>query len=379
MPNTIQSIYTLGQSVWYDNISRSMLNSGGLKDLIDIGVTGLTANPTIFEKAISNSNDYDDQLFTLATNGKDTAQIYDGLVIRDIQEAADLLRPVYDKTYGIDGYASLEVSPRLAYDTEGTISEAINYFAALNRPNVMIKVPATPEGIPAIRALIGQGINVNVTLIFSVEVYKNVQQAYLLGLEDLAQTTDDLSRVASVASFFVSRVDTAVDDLLSVKITAGDDGLHALLGNAAVSNAKIAYHEFQKAFGSSQFKNLEEKGAMVQRPLWASTGTKNPEYSDVMYVDSLIGKNTVNTMPDATLEAFLDHGNATNKVNVELEQAEQAVKSIIDAGISLSSVTETLLSDGVKAFADSFELLLHNIEGKRTQLLQSQSGVTNTG
>ncbi|MCH2527101.1 MAG: transaldolase [Dehalococcoidia bacterium] len=379
MPNTIQSIYTLGQSVWYDNISRSMLNSGGLKDLIDIGVTGLTANPTIFEKAISNSNDYDDQLFTLATNGKDTAQIYDGLVIRDIQEAADLLRPVYDKTYGIDGYASLEVSPRLAYDTEGTISEAINYFAALNRPNVMIKVPATPEGIPAIRALIGQGINVNVTLIFSVEVYKNVQQAYLLGLEDLAQTTDDLSRVASVASFFVSRVDTAVDDLLSVKITAGDDGLHALLGKAAVSNAKIAYHEFQKAFGSSQFKNLEEKGAMVQRPLWASTGTKNPEYSDVMYVDSLIGKNTVNTMPDATLEAFLDHGNATNKVNVELEQAEQAVKSIIDAGISLSSVTETLLSDGVKAFADSFELLLHNIEGKRTQLLQSQSGVTNTG
>ena len=379
MPNTIQSIYTLGQSVWYDNISRSMLNSGGLKDLIDIGVTGLTANPTIFEKAISNSNDYDDQLFTLATNGKDTAQIYDGLVIRDIQEAAHLLRPVYDKTYGIDGYASLEVSPRLAYDTEGTISEAINYFAALNRPNVMIKVPATPEGIPAIRALIGQGINVNVTLIFSVEVYKNVQQAYLLGLEDLAQTTDDLSRVASVASFFVSRVDTAVDDLLSVKITAGDDGLHALLGKAAVSNAKIAYHEFQKAFGSSQFKNLEEKGAMVQRPLWASTGTKNPEYSDVMYVDSLIGKNTVNTMPDATLEAFLDHGNATNKVNVELEQAEQAVKSIIDAGISLSSVTETLLSDGVKAFADSFELLLHNIEGKRTQLLQSQSGVTNTG
>ena len=379
MPNTIQSIYTLGQSVWYDNISRSMLNSGGLKDLIDIGVTGLTANPTIFEKAISNSNDYDDQLFTLATNGKDTAQIYDGLVIRDIQEAADLLRPVYDKTYGIDGYASLEVSPRLAYDTEGTISEAINYFAALNRPNVMIKVPATPEGIPAIRALIGQGINVNVTLIFSVEVYKNVQQAYLLGLEDLAQTTDDLSRVASVASFFVSRVDTAVDDLLSVKITAGDDGLHALLGKAAVSNAKIAYHEFQKAFGSSQFKNLEEKGAMVQRPLWASTGTKNPEYSDVMYVDSLIGKNTVNTMPDATLEAFLDHGNATNKVNVELEQAEQAVKSIIDAGISLSSVTEKLLSDGVKAFADSFELLLHNIEGKQAQLLQSQSGVANTG
>ena len=379
MPNTIQSIYTLGQSVWYDNISRSMLNSGGLKDLIDIGVTGLTANPTIFEKAISNSNDYDDQLFTLATNGKDTAQIYDGLVIRDIQEAADLLRPVYDKTYGIDGYASLEVSPRLAYDTEGTISEAINYFAALNRPNVMIKVPATPEGIPAIRALIGQGINVNVTLIFSVEVYKNVQQAYLLGLEDLAQTTDDLSRVASVASFFVSRVDTAVDDLLSVKITAGDDGLHALLGKAAVSNAKIAYHEFQKAFGSSQFKNLEEKGAMVQRPLWASTGTKNPEYSDVMYVDSLIGKNTVNTMPDATLEAFLDHGNATNTVNVELEQAEQAVKSIIDAGISLSSVTEKLLSDGVKAFADSFELLLHNIEGKQAQLLQSQSGVANTG
>ncbi|MBH39470.1 MAG: transaldolase [SAR202 cluster bacterium] len=379
MPNTIQSIYTLGQSVWYDNISRGMLNSGGLKDLIDIGVTGLTANPTIFEKAISNSNDYDDQLFRMALDGKDRNEIYDGLVIRDIQEAADLLRPVYDKTYGIDGYASLEVSPRLAYDTNGTISEAVDYFASLNRPNVMIKVPATPEGIPAIRALIGQGINVNVTLIFSVEVYKKVQQAYLLGLEDLTQTTEDLSRVASVASFFVSRVDTAVDDLLSAQIATGNGITQELLGKAAVSNAKIAYHEFQKTFGSSQFKSLEEKGAMVQRPLWASTGTKNPGYSDVLYVDSLIGKHTVNTMPDATLEAFLDHGNATTAVNTDLDQAEQAIEAIINAGISLTSITDKLLSDGVKAFADSFELLLDNIEGKRAQLLKSQPGVANTG
>ncbi len=379
MPNTIQSIYTLGQSVWYDNINRGMLNSGGLQDLIDIGVTGLTANPTIFEKAISNSNDYDDQLLTLALEGKDKNGIYDGLVIRDIQEAADLLRPVYDKTYGIDGYASLEVSPRLAYDTNGTISEAVNYFTSLNRPNVMIKVPATPEGIPAIRALIGQGINVNVTLIFSVEVYQRVQQAYLLGLEDLAKITDDLSRVASVASFFVSRVDTAVDDLLSEQVTTGEKRSAELLGKAAVSNAKIAYHEFQKAFSSSQFKSLEEKGAMPQRPLWASTGTKNPAYSDVLYVDSLIGKNTVNTMPDATLEAFLDHGNATNTVNIDVDQAEQAIKSIEDTSISLTSVTDRLLSDGVKAFADSFELLLDNIEAKRTRLIQSQSGVVNTG
>ena len=379
MPNTIQSIYTLGQSVWYDNINRGMLNSGGLQDLIDIGVTGLTANPTIFEKAISNSNDYDDQLLTLALEGKDKNGIYDGLVFRDIQEAADLLRPVYDKTYGIDGYASLEVSPRLAYDTNGTISEAVNYFTSLNRPKVMIKVPATPEGIPAIRALIGQGINVNVTLIFSVEVYQRVQQAYLLGLEDLAKITDDLSRVASVASFFVSRVDTAVDDLLSEQVTTGEQRSAELLGKAAVSNAKIAYHEFQKAFSSSQFKSLEEKGAMPQRPLWASTGTKNPAYSDVLYVDSLIGKNTVNTMPDATLEAFLDHGNATNTVNIDVDQAEQAIKSIEDTSISLTSVTDRLLSDGVKAFADSFELLLDNIEAKRTRLIQSQSGVVNTG
>ena len=381
MPNNIEAIYALGQSVWYDNISRAMIDSGDLQHLINQGVTGLTANPTIFEKAISNSNDYDDQLMELALKNKSADEIYEELVIQDIRAAADLLLPVYNKTLGIDGYVSLEVSPRLAFDTSGTVEEARKFFNTLNRPNILIKVPATPQGIPAIQQLISEGINVNVTLIFSLDMYKQVQEAYISGLEMLSSSSDDLSRVASVASFFVSRVDTAVDEALTEKISQGDSDLSSLMGKAAVANAKIAYRSFQQNFYSERFNSLISKGAMVQRPLWASTGTKNAGYSDVLYVDSLIGQSTVNTMPDLTLAAFLDHGVPLTTVTKDLAAAEQCIQGIINSEVPLESITDKLLSDGVKAFSDSFESLMSHIETKRANLMAShnKSGLANTG
>jgi len=381
MPNNIEAIYALGQSVWYDNISRAMIDSGDLQHLINQGVTGLTANPTIFEKAISNSNDYDNQLMELALKNKSADEIYEELVIQDIRAAADLLLPVYNKTLAIDGYVSLEVSPRLAFDTSGTVEEARKFFNTLNRPNILIKVPATPQGIPAIQQLISEGINVNVTLIFSLDIYKQVQEAYISGLEMLSSSSDDLSRVASVASFFVSRVDTAVDEALTEKISQGDSNLTSLMGKAAVANAKLAYRSFQQNFYSERFNSLISKGAMVQRPLWASTGTKNAGYSDVLYVDSLIGKSTVNTMPDLTLAAFLDHGVPLATVTKDLAAAEQCIQGIINSEVPLESITDKLLSDGVKAFSDSFESLMSHIETKRANLMAShnKSGLANTG
>ena len=369
MPNNVESIYELGQSVWYDNISRGMFESGELQQLIDQGVTGLTANPTIFEKAISGSSDYDEDLLQLARAGKSTDEAYENLVITDIQSAADLLRPVYDRTDGVDGYASLEVSPRLAADTDGTIAEARRFFSSLDRPNVLIKVPGTPQGVPAIRQLISEGINVNVTLIFSLAAYRRVQEAYISGLEELARNGGDLSRVASVASFFVSRVDTAVDNELDGLIRQGNEDLQDLMGTAAVGNAKLAYRAFQETFGAQRFAALQAQGARVQRPLWASTGTKNAAYSDVLYVDSLIGPHTVNTMPDATLEAFLDHGRVAETIARGVAEAEQRIKALEQAGVSLEAVAEKLLADGVQAFADSFDLLLKNIGEKRVKLL----------
>ena len=308
----------------------------------------------------------------MAAAGKSVNDIYEDLVISDIQSVADLLRPAYDRSDGVDGYASLEVSPRLAADTDGTIAEARRFFAVLDRPNVLIKVPATPEGIPAIRQLIGQGINVNVTLIFSLEAYREVQEAYISGLEDLAEKGGDLSRIASVASFFVSRVDVAVDNALDDIVARGNSAASSLRGLAAVANAKLAYQAFEETFGRQRFAALKAKGARVQRPLWASTGTKNPAYSDVLYVDSLMGPDTVNTMPDATLEAFLDHGQVNQAITQGVTEAQDTVKSLASAGISLSSVTTQLLADGVKAFADSFDQLMVNIEEKRSRLLTKE-------
>ena len=375
MVNTIRQANQLGQSIWYDNIGRGMIESGELQQLIDLGVSGLTANPSIFEKAISGSSDYDDALLRLASEGKSVNEIYETLAMSDIRAAADLLRPAYDASGGADGYASLEVNPHLAGDTAGTVAEARRFFHELDRPNVLIKVPATPEGIPAIRQLIGDGVNVNVTLIFSLDAYLQVQEAYVSGLEDLAGRGGDVSRVASVASFFVSRVDTAVDNALAGLSAPNGNGagFANLMGQAAVANAKLAYQAFQDTFGSERFARLREQGARVQRPLWASTGTKNPEYSDVLYVDTLLGPDTVNTMPDATMEAFLDHGRAALTVTEGVTEAAASLDGVAAAGVSLDEITAQLLADGVKAFADSFDLLMDNIERKRSQLLAAPS------
>ena len=369
MTNALQEVQRLGQSIWYDNIRRGLIKSGELASLIELGVSGVTSNPTIFEKAIAGSTDYDETLLKLAKSNKSTQELFEAFAIEDIRAAADLLRPIYDRTGGDDGYASLEVGPTLAHDTEGTIAEALRLFAALDRPNVMVKVPATPEGIPAIRSLIGRGINVNVTLIFSRDAYHQAADAYISGLEALAGSGGDVSRVASVASFFVSRLDSSVDALLEESIRSGRKDLEGLLGRAAIANAKLAYRDFKAIFGNATFTALKEKGARPQRPLWASTGTKNPAYSDVLYLDSLIGANTINTVPPATLTAFLDHGCAASTLEQEVEEAQQAIQDLTSVGIDLDQVTDKLLSDGLKGFVDSFEKLMVNIEDKKARLL----------
>ena len=368
MTNPVQETQKLGQSVWYDNIRRGLLVSGELQRLIDMGVTGLTSNPTIFEKAISDSTDYDDALIALAREGKSISEIYETLAIEDIRRATDLLSPVYDRTDGADGYASLEVSPALAHDTEATVAEAKRLFATLDRPNLMIKVPATPEGIPAVQQLIGEGININVTLIFSVDTYKQVMEAYISGLEELARSGGEINKVASVASFFVSRVDTAVDNQLEEHISHGRDDLKPLLGKAAIANAKVAYQEFKRVFGGDRFDALRSRGARLQRPLWGSTGTKNPAYSDVLYVESLIGPDTVNTMPPATLTTFLEQGVADVTLERDISEAQDALQKLEGAGIGMEQVTSKLLADGVKAFAGSFDTLMANIGDKKARL-----------
>ena len=364
--NPIQRLRLRGQSVWYDNVSRSLIETGELNRFLELGVTGLTSNPTIFEKAISSSDDYDSSLLAYAREGMSPAQLAEALAIADIRAAADILRPVYDETGGADGFASLEVNPHLARDTAGTVAEARRLFAALDKPNAMIKVPATPEGVPAVRALISEGINVNVTLIFSLDMYAKVREAYLDGLEALTASGGDPSRTSSVASFFVSRVDTAVDALLE---RDGGAAARALMGKAAVANATIAYRDFKAAFGTDRFARMAAKGARVQRPLWASTSTKNPDYSDVLYVETLIGADTVNTMPDATLMAFLEHGEARPTIESGAARAAETMDAVTRAGVSMADVTARLTRDGVKAFADSFDLLLENIAAKRDRLL----------
>ncbi len=367
--NSIQRLQELGQSVWFDNIRRGFIKSGELQRLIDMGVSGLTSNPSIFEKAIAGSTDYDEALIELALEGENAEQVFERLAIDDIQDAADLLRPIYEATQGSDGYASIEVSPHLAHDTAGTVVEARRLHHRLQRPNVMIKVPATSEGIPAIRQLIGEGINVNVTLIFSLESYAQVRDAYICGLEDLASEGGDLSKVSSVASFFVSRVDASVDGQIEHLADSGKAELNNLMGKAAISNAKIAYRDFNRTFVEDRFASLQSRGARVQRPLWASTSTKNPEYSDVLYVDELIGPNTVNTLPDVTLNAFLEHGNPANTIGLGLEDAVRTIEALEYAGISIKQVTDNLLADGVKAFADSYDTLIANIESKLSRLV----------
>ncbi len=368
MTHALQETRKLGQSIWYDNMRRGLLVSGELARLIDDGVTGLTSNPTIFEKAIAGSADYDEALIELTRAGKDVVETYEALVIGDIQRAADLLRPIYDETGGADGYASLEVSPNLAYETEETVEEALRLFAALERPNVMIKVPGTPQGIPAVRRLISKGININTTLIFSLEAYRQVAEAYVEGLEELAEQGGDVGKVGAVASFFLSRVDTLTDKLLQERVDAGNSDAALVQGKAAIANARMAYHMFQELFEGPRFAELREKGAKPQRPLWASTSTKNPAYDELMYVESLIGPNTVNTLPPATLTAYAESGVVRPTLAGHVAEAEAALAAIDQAGVSMERVTQQLLDEGVKSFADSFDSLIRNIAEKRERL-----------
>lgn len=369
MVTPIQDLQDIGQSVWYDDISRGMLKSGALRRLIDSGVTGLTSNPTIFHKAITESSDYDDDLIDLARMGKGTAEIFEAMAVADIRAAADLLRPVFDRTRGLDGYASFEVSPRLAHDTQGTVYEARRLFSYIDRPNVMIKVPATPEGIPAVETLIGGGINVNVTLIFSLDSYERVVNAYISGLEGLKGRGGDLSSVASVASFFVSRVDTAVDRLLEQRIAEGHDYLKPLLGRAAITNAHLAYRTFVREFEDPRFADLRRRGGRVQRPLWASTSVKNPAYDDLFYVRSLMARTTVSTMPRATIDTLMERGiDARHTIDDAAETAERVRTDLEKAGIDMDAVTDGLLAEGVAAFADSHDMLMLEIEAECSKI-----------
>jgi transaldolase len=362
MMNKIQEITDLGQSIWLDNIHRKMLETGGLQNLIDEGISGVTSNPSIFEKAIAGSTDYDDQLISMLGQKASIIEIYEALVLRDIGMAADTLKQVYDRTDGLDGYVSLEVSPELADNTKGTIEEAKRYFTLLNRPNIMIKVPATEAGIPAIEALIGAGVNVNVTLIFARTNYEDVAQAYINGLQRAENAGIELHGIASVASFFVSRVDTAVDKMLA------EIGNEKLQGKLAIANAKLAYRRFKQIFNGSTWDRLEKMGARAQRPLWASTSTKNPAYPDTLYVDGLIGPSTVNTVPPTTLDSYLDHGKVALTLEQDVETAQDQFNQIKELGIDFNVITQKLQEDGVDAFAKSYRNLIDSINEKCKQM-----------
>jgi transaldolase len=371
MTNPLLQLKDQGQSVWYDNIDRAQLASGQFKKMLDEdGVVGVTANPTIFEKSISAGHAYDQQITELVKEGKSSNEIYEAVVISDIRTVADLLRPIYDSTEGKDGYVSLEVSPELAHDTQGTINEAERFWKMVDRPNLMIKIPATPEGIPAIYETLRKGINVNITLIFSLNSYRDVADAYLRALEDRNGEGEDVSTLASVASFFVSRVDTLVDKLLDDKIKATSDAaeqqkLKDLQGKAAIANARLVYQEFERIFGTPRFESLKHAGAHVQRPLWASTSTKNPAYRDVLYAEELVGPDTVDTMPLETIVNFRDHGKVSKTIGNDIDGAKATLDALENLGVSYQQVTQQLQDEGVKKFADSFHQLFAGIESKR--------------
>ncbi len=356
--NPLQQLKAAGQSVWLDYIRRDLIDGGGLRALIeDDGVTGLTSNPSIFEKAIAGGGEYDSAIAESAGEGHDASTVYEELAIRDIRDAADLLAPVYATTDGGDGYVSLEVSPRLAGDSAATIAEARRLWRSVDRPNLMIKVPGTPAGMPAIRALIAEGINVNVTLLFARAAYEQAAEAYTAGLEDRRRGGMAVRNVASVASFFVSRIDTAVDARLEAAATR-DPAVASLAGKAAVANAKLAYRTARTLRADARWQALAAQGARPQRLLWASTSTKNPAYRDVVYVEELIGPETVNTLPPATLDAFRDHGRVRATLAEDAAGAEATLAAIERAGVSLDAVTTELLDEGVRLFTEAFEKLL---------------------
>ncbi|MFQ6019382.1 MAG: transaldolase, partial [Dehalococcoidia bacterium] len=378
MMNPLLELRKHGQSLWYDNMRRGLITSGELERMRDEdGLAGLTSNPTIFEKAISDSTDYDADISQMVSQDSEIEDIYLALVVRDIQLAVDVLRPVYEASSGRDGFGSLEVSPLLAYDTQASIESARALFRALDRPNVMVKIPGTAQGIPAIEQCIGEGININVTLLFDIDNYEKVAWAYIRGLERLAAAGRPIDRVASVASFFVSRVDTATDKQLEERIRAArDDGererLRSLLGKAGIANAKLAYQRFKKIFGDDRWRALADKGARVQRCLWASTGVKNPLYRDVMYVEGLLGPDTVDTVPQATMDAFREHGRVAPMLEQGQEEARDQLKAVAEVGIDFKAITERLQVDGVELFSDSYRKLLDGLRAKRDAILAQE-------
>ena len=363
-PNALQRLWDLGQSPWIDFIDRDLIASSKLADLVDQGIRGLTSNPTIFAKAVATGQ-YDDLVRRQIEAGNDARTIYEEIAVTDVGDAADVLRRVYDESDGADGFASIEVEPDLAADTGGTVARARELWARLERPNVFIKIPATEEGIPAIEATIGAGVNVNVTLMFSVEVYRRVARAYIAGLRARHGRGEDISRVASVASFFVSRVDTKVDKALD---EMGSDDAKQARGKAAIANAKLAYEAFSEIFGGDEFADLRAAGARVQRCLWASTSTKNPDYRDVLYVEELIGPDTVDTMPTETITAFLDHGRVEQTIDRDVDAAHAALGELKELGIDMQRVTDELIDEGVASFSKSFDELIESIESKRREL-----------
>ena len=370
--NALLGLQKYGQSVWLDYIRRNIILNGDLQKLIDQdGLRGITSNPSIFEKAIAGSNDYTDLLTQLGKQGLPTGEIYERIVVRDIQDSADKLLPVYKSTNRRDGYVSLEVSPTLARDTQGTIEEARRLWKAVNRPNIMIKVPGTPEGVEPVRRLISEGVNINITLLFAQEAYIAVAEAYLDGLEAALKAGKDISGIASVASFFVSRIDTLIDSNIDehLKTAKGADAqlLESLRGKVAIANAKQAYRYYQKMIESPRWKALAAKGAQSQRLLWASTSTKNPKYRDVLYIEELIGPDTVNTIPPATMDAFRDHGVLRRTLDTDLAAADKTMSDLEKAGISMKQVTGKLLDDAIKLFDDAFTQLHQVVDQKRAQ------------
>ena len=376
MTNPLLELEALGQSIWLDDIDREHLRSGLFEQLItQDGLSGATGNPTIFEHSIDHGTAYDEQMRQLIAQGKDAQAIYEALAMTDVRQVADLLRPIYERTGGQDGFVSIEVSPYLAQDTEGTLIEVRRFWQSIERPNLMVKIPSTPAGVPAIRQALTEGININITLIFSLENYRQVAQAYLSALEERSARGQDISRIASVASFFVSRVDVLVDHLLAKQIKANTDPaklqqLSALQGNAAIANARLAYQEFGRLFSGPRFATLKQHGARVQRPLWASTSTKNPAYRDVLYVEELIGPQTVNTMPLTTIDSFREHGRVRLSLEQHLAEAQAELAALEQAGIHYSQVTRQLQEEGVQKFIDSFQKLFACIDKKRQVLGQ---------
>jgi transaldolase len=365
----IHAIRDAGQSIWLDYIHRGILKSGELRRLVQDGISGVTSNPTIFEKAITGSHDYDDQLSRLAAEGKSTSDIYEAVIGDDIRAAADILRPVHEASGGADGFVSIEVSPLLAHDTQGTIQEVRRWNGLISRPNVMVKIPGTLEGVPAIEEMIFEGRHINITLLFSIESYRLVQEAYLCGLERRVAAGQPVHQIASVASFFVSRIDTEADKRLEARAKDAPppkaEALRALRGKVAIANAKLAYRLFRQTFGGPRWKALASRGARVQRPLWASTSTKNPAYPDLMYVESLVGADTVNTLPPQTIEALRDHGRIVpDAVTRSVDEAERVFDQLRELGISIDDITQTVLDAGVQSFDDSFNQLLKAFGGR---------------